>query len=591
MNQEVQKHEKIRFRREDITSLTKFPSAEGQEHLLEGRSVQSKVLRGCAVGAAVVGGLLLLVIGAVLFVGMTGIGSDRLRQQAEMAIQRFAGVDVAASIGPANLSLDPSRFIALEVRDVRFATAADNKSMLDAGLVRFGVRFWPLMSGEVRLGSATISDARIVTAALPSRDGPDWKAGLANADGLIDPDRIVELLFGALHRAFDTMELGSTRHIALDNVEILLPEGGRMRSVTIVSAALDQKTNGELSIAAEASIDGNGVSIQGTASRDTVSRRISNVELSIASPGEGPQDAEDADAETPPAAPKTTGNRIAKVEISVNGAEGIGEEAARLSVKLKLEQAVLDLDLRGEVAGDLAIEALLQKGSAKIEIAGLRFATGRSRFNFHGAVGPAPKTEDGRGGTTYRYEMISDGSTLAPSDSPEPAMEFLARVSGNYDPVKNRLSADQLGIRTGPGELLGTAALEFAEGKSPGIFLAMTVPDMPVSHVKQLWPWFAASGARNWVLNNLYGGRVLDSNFQYRVAVGRIGNGVPLNHDEVFGNSMSTTRGSTSPDAFRRCAMPTAPSTFAATTSTFRFRRAAFSWPAAGRSRPATASC
>jgi hypothetical protein len=536
LNQEVHKHEKIRFRREDITSLTKFPSAEGQDHLLCGRSFPSRILRGAAIGAAAIGGFLLLAVCAVLFVAMTGVGSDRLRQEAEAAIQQFAGVDVAASIGPANLSLDRSRLIALEVRDVKFAAAADGESMLDAGLVRFGVRFWPLTTGHVRLGSATISNARILTGALPSRDGTNWKAALANDAGLIDPDRVVELLFSSLHRAFDIMELGSTRQIELDNVEILLPEGGRMRSVLISSAELGQETNGELSITAQAAIDGRAVSIQGTASRDTVSRRISNVDLQITAPAASAKAAvhDIADAQ-PPALATAPGNSVGHVEASVTGAEGTGDEASRLSAKVKLTEAVLDLKQRGKIVGDLDIAALLQKGSAKIEIEDLHFATGRSRFNFHGAVGPTPKTEDGRGGTSYRYELVSDGSTLSPSDSPEPALQFVARVSGNYDPVRNRLTADQLGIRTGSGELLGTAALEFAEGKAPGIFLAMTVPDMPVGHVKQLWPWFAAGGARNWVLNNLYGGRVLDSNFQYRVAVGRIGNGIPLNHDEVFG--------------------------------------------------------
>lgn len=536
LNQKVQKHEKIRFRREDITSLTKFPSAEGQDHLLGRRSIPSRILRGFATGAAAVGSFLLLAVFAVLFVGVTGLGSDRLRQEAEAAIQRFAGVDVAASIGPANLSLDPSRFIALEVRDVKFATATNSETMFDAGLVRFGVRFWPLMSGQVRLGSATVSNARIVTGALPSRDGPDWKAVLVNDTGLIDPDRVVELLFGSLHGAFDTMELGSTRHIELDHVEILLPEGGRMRSLLISSAELDQKTNGELSIAAEAAIDGREVSIGGTASRDLVSRRISNVDLKITTPGAPAQIAVDASSDTQPQVPpKAAGNRVGQVEASITGAEGLGDERSRLLAKIKLAEAVLDLDSRGELVGDVDVAMLLQQGSAKIEIEGLHFATGRSRFNFHGAIGPTPRTEDGRGGGTYRYELVSDGSTLAPGDSPEPAMEFVARISGNYDPIRNRLTADQLGIRTGSGELLGTASLEFADGKAPGIFLAMTIPDMPVSHVKQLWPWFAGSGARQWVLNNLYGGRVVDSTFQYRVAVGRIGNGIPLNHDEVFG--------------------------------------------------------
>lgn len=535
MNQEVQKHEKIRFRREDITCLTTFPSAEGQDHLLVGPSVSSKILRGLGVGAIAFGGVLLLVICAILFVSMTGLGSERLRQEAEAAIQRLAGVDVTARVGPASLSLDRSRFVALQVRDVTFAKAAGGETMLDAGLVHFGVRFWPLMSGQVRLGSATISDARIVAGALPSRNGPSWKAALANSEELIDPDRIVELLFGSLHRAFDTMEFGSTRHIELDNVEILLPEGGRMRSVLISSAQLDQKTNGELAIGAQASIDRRAISIEGTASRDTVSRRISNIELKLSAPNTQTETVARDKAETQVATLETSGNRIGLIEAAVTGAEGIGEETSRLSAEMKLQQAVLDLDMQGELAGDLDVAVSLQEGLAKVEIEHLRFTTGRSQFNFHGAIGPMPKTEDGRGGTSYRYELVSDGSIASPGESPEPALEFLARISGNYDPLKNRLTADQLGIRTGSGELLGTGSLEFAQGKAPGIFLALTVPDMPVSHVKQLWPWFAGSGARRWVLNNLYGGRVVDSNFQYRVAVGRIGNGIALNRDEVFG--------------------------------------------------------
>ena len=531
MNQEVHKHEKIRFRREDITSLTKFPSAEGQHHLLNRKSMRSRVVRGCGFAVAGVAAVLFLAVFGMVIVGMTGLGSGRLRQEAEAAIQKFAGMDVAVNIGPANLSLDPQRFIALEVHDVKFAQAGGN-DMLDAGLVRFGVRFWPLMSGQVRLGNATISDARIVTAALPSRGGPDWQASLLNAEGLIDPDRVIELLFGDLHRAFDTMAVGSTRRIGLDNVEILLPEGGSMRSLLISSAELDQKTNGELSITAEAAIDGRAVHIEGTASRDNISRRITNVDLKATAPVVVAQ----GDATARPAAPESvTGSRVVAVDVSVTGAEGIGNEASQLSAKVKLTQAVLDLGSRGEVVGDLDINARLAKGAAKVEIEGLHFATGRSRFNFHGAFGPMPKTDDGRGASTYRYELISDGSTLAPADSPEAALEFVARISGSYDPVQKRLAADQFGVRTGPGELLGTASLQFAEGKAPGIFLAMTVPDMPVAHVKQLWPWFAASGARRWVMENLYGGRILDSNLQYRVAVGRMGNGVPLGDDEVFG--------------------------------------------------------
>ncbi len=58
---------------------------------------------------------------------------------------------------------------------------------------------------------------------------------------------------------------------------------------------------------------------------------------------------------------------------------------------------------------------------------------------------------------------------------------------------------------------------------------------MEVAHVKQLWPWFSAYNARIWVLQNLFGGRVVDGNIQFNVPPDRLGNGVPLNSQEIFG--------------------------------------------------------
>ncbi|TGT16315.1 hypothetical protein EN817_32240, partial [Mesorhizobium sp. M3A.F.Ca.ET.174.01.1.1] len=109
-------------------------------------------------------------------------------------------------------------------------------------------------------------------------------------------------------------------------------------------------------------------------------------------------------------------------------------------------------------------------------------------------------------------DLTSDGSTLAPSESPEPALIFLARIAGVYLPQSRKLVAEQIAVRSsGSGEVLGTSTVEFVDGKAPGINLALSVHDMPVSHVKQLWPWFSARNARLWVLNNLFGGRVVDA--------------------------------------------------------------------------------
>ena len=101
------------------------------------------------------------------------------------------------------------------------------------------------------------------------------------------------------------------------------------------------------------------------------------------------------------------------------------------------------------------------------------------------------------------------------------------------------------GARRGARHRVG----RFVEGKSPGIAAAFSVHDMPVSHVKQLWPWFSARKARQWVLENLFGGRVVDARLQYQVEPGRHGQRrAAFGARRCSAPSRSRGRGSTPPD-------------------------------------------
>jgi len=139
-------------------------------------------------------------------------------------------------------------------------------------------------------------------------------------------------------------------------------------------------------------------------------------------------------------------------------------------------------------------------------------------------VGPAEHTSDPKFQPTYRFQLASLSATLAPVDTDEPALGLTGTVAGNYEPRQRLLSFDRLDLKTAGGELLGTGSLQFASAGPPGIFLALSLTRMPVGQVKQLWPWFSAPGTRNWVLDNLISGGVVDSNLQYRVEPGRLGN-------------------------------------------------------------------
>jgi len=528
---ELPRHEKVKFRREDIAELHTFPSAIGQDHWKPKRPLHWRALGVCAGLATLATSVALLVGLLIYFVGISGISTDSVRDQAEAAVGQLLGVDVDATLGPARISFDSSRFVAVEVNNVRLATTGTSPSdVVTAKSIRFGLRALPLVTGQIKLGSARVEDARIFLGALPARRDIVWTASLTGEDGLVDPDLVANAVFAAVHRLFDAFNAGSTRSAQLENVEIVLAEGSALRSIMINHATLGQSLTGRLSFSADTTVDSREIVIEGTAVLDEASRRVGALDLSV--------DSAPLVAPTPRAGGATDPARetsIGEVDLKVSGSEGAQGEASRLAISLEVGDSVIRIDPRHDLDVSMAVAAELVTGTGKVEIKESSIVSGRSRFAMNGAIGPKPRSAPTEA-PAYRYELVSNQATLAPPDSPEPALNLAGRLAGTFNPVSSRLEIDELALRTSGGEVLGKAAVDFVGGKAPGISLALSVPAMPTSHVKQIWPWTAANGARRWVLNNLFGGQVADGNIEFRVPPGRIGNGVPLTADEISGH-------------------------------------------------------
>lgn len=523
MNQELPRHEKIRFRRDEIADLRALPSANavpplGRAKFRHGARLLSRFLLS-------IGLLFVLAIVGIYAIGATGIGSERLRQAAERAIEGMAGVDVNVVVGPASITLDKASFLALQVRDVKL-TANDGSPMVEAGLMRFGVRLVPLLSGEVQLTSARVSEARIFADAMPSQRNSDWTATLRNGDGLIDPDKVVDAVFGAVHQSLDAIRLDSIRLIDLDNVAVVLSKTGDMRLVTIADATVEQSGSSGVRFSSKLDIDGRNLTVDASAGRDPAARKVTALQADIT--------VEPLQAD-PKSAGQASGN-VGTVALHLEGAEGEGNAQPRLSLSGTLVGAVLDLGARGVLPVDAKLRATLVRGANKIGIDGLDLQVGHSDFDIEGSLGPKPRQGVAGDEPSYRFDLVSNKSMLAPADSSEPELNFIGRIAGDYQTMSRKLVVPTIAVRSGAsGEVLGNAAVEFVSGKAPGVSMALNVHDMPVSHVKQLWPWFSARGAREWVLDNLFGGKVVEASLQYQVAPGRAGNGIPLDRNEVFG--------------------------------------------------------
>lgn len=538
MDSKLPRHEKVRFGRGDFSELGSFPSAAGHGHLMRRKGYAHRALRLIATVATVLTSLGVIGVVALYLIASTGFGSDRLGAEAEAAIRNASGLDVDATLGTAHFSIERSRLLAITVPDVKLRSRQDDTPLLEAGSIDFGLRALPLLTGSVQLGSARISDARIFPAAFASGASSDPLAALRNPDGLIDPDLVAPVLFGAVHRLFEAVGAGSTRSVELNNVELVAAPGSDLGALVVESASLSRARGDELKFSADLRIDGRSVAIEGSARRDAAASLISALSLSVeAEAGESGDETVSrvAEAGTESATPAVlpVEDRLGSVELTVTGSESAPGKPSKLALEAAIGPSTFALDRKNYLEGEVKLAASITTGENKMRIERLEIIQGRSDYVLYGPVGPRPVT--GGKPPAYRFELASDSSVSAPAGSSEPALPFSMMVSGTFDPIGERLELPSVDVRTASGGVAASLVVEFAEAKPPGIDLTVSLTQLAVSDLKQLWPFTAAPGARQWALKSLFGGTAANGMVRYRVSPGRIGNGVPLNAEEVNG--------------------------------------------------------
>ena len=538
MDHKLPRHEKIRFGRRDFNELGSFPSAAGHGHLMGRKGAARRTLRLIATVATVLTSLALIGVFAIYLVATTGLGSDRLSVEAEAAIRSASGLDVEATLGAAHISIERARLLAVTVPDVKLTSRRDGKPLLEAGSIDFGLRALPLLTGSVQLGSARISDARIFPEAFASGASSDPFATLRNSDGLIDPDLVAPALFRAVHQLFEAVGAGATRSVELDNVKLVAAPDSGFGDLVVESASLSRASGSQLKFSADLRLDGRRVAIEGNAQRDAVSKLISALSLTVeADAGETSDAGGVAEASTADGAPAgllPVGDRLGSVELTVAGAEGAAGTPSKLSLEAGIGTSTFALDKKSYLEGEVKLKASITVGENKVRLERLEIIQGRSDYVLYGPIGPRPVT-DGMP-PAYRFELASDSSVSAPAGSSEPALPFSAMIVGTFDPAANRLDLPSVEVRTASGGVTASLAVEFAEAKPPGIDLTVSLSQLAVSDLKQLWPFTAVPGARQWAMGNLFGGQAANGQVHYQVPPGRIGNGVPLNANEVYGH-------------------------------------------------------
>ena len=359
------KHEKIRFRREEIVRLGDLPSAGGQERIVP----EPKASFGIVVVIGWILAFLLVVacaVPAALFLfGIPGIGGERIRAEAEAALNRLAGFDVDAEMGDPRLSVDGSRFLALQVDDVRISDGREGTSLVEAGSLRFGLRFLPLLSGKVQLGSAGVEDAIIRLPSLPGSGGANAALGaMTGPDGLIDPGLVMKAVFVAIHRAFDGFDAGSTRKVDFANVEVVLPKGIPGGSLHLETAKIEREASGAIAFEADATLGGRAFRLEGTADRDGAGPEPVSFKADL--------NVDRMVLERDLVALKDNGQFAVRrlggaVRLVLSGTEIVGEPG-QLGIQARLDDASLEFANGQAMRGGGSIAASFQSQARKIEI-------------------------------------------------------------------------------------------------------------------------------------------------------------------------------------------------------------------------------
>ncbi|MDZ5697039.1 DUF3971 domain-containing protein [Chelativorans sp. M5D2P16] len=510
---EARGHEEVHFRRSEIAALARLPSAICSSSRPLPRRLRERLLAWIAMAGLAFLVLLVLAGGAFYAIGVDAIGNERLRLQAERAISRLAGFDADVTLGQLRMGLGETSLLALEVREARISRADDSALIASVGTLRFGLRPLALLDGRVELGRVEVEDAEILPAGLP--------ALLADAPGTaIGPDRLRAAVFGAVRNAFRTTSASGLDRVTLSRLSFLSekPRG----EPGLVIEDLDLRRDG-----AHIDLEGslvNGlrrVVLEGHAARDPETGTVTELALDMA--------LTDDNRSAP--AQRGAVRSIGPVTIAMTGRETHGTEAGQMSLAVDARDILLGVDDSEFLISKAALEVAFAEGDEVYSLISSHMSVGRSTIGFKGTIRPLSAA----GTAGYGFELVSRNALLAPRDSPEPALAYAMRLKGRFEPADTRLVAEEINIRTQAGEMAASAALSVPAGMSPGITLAVDVADMPMAEVKQFWPWFAAHGARRWTLENVFGGRVHDSTLRFSVPPGRLGNGVPLSHDELVG--------------------------------------------------------
>ncbi len=474
------------------------------------------LLRLCVRSVAIASGLVvLLVLGAFLLLEV-GAFDGPLNSRAQMLLQEAVGDRYKASVESTRVRLAKHGMIALEAREAGLQLTQGGGEVVRAEKVRIALKVMPLLSGEFSISHVAV-DGGFVNAPLVS-SGADARTERSEPFEIADLEPMTARGLAFIRLSSDALRRLGTRRIFLSDTTVA-GVGNAGVPITIVSAEMTGTDDDGLDISAELAHAGQDISVEARAApeidaggRMQLGAEINGVHLGKLVRGLSGN-------------PRQKFRMESAVEIDFSALEGDAENELEAKAQLKLSAGELFMDGVAAVLDPSYINLALDAAHKKLEIEPSRLDIGTSSYSFNGGIIDLQNLP-GQSERGFAIDLLVDDAVVAPTDSSEPAVHVAMKAFARFVRSERRLYVDDFIVSGRTGSMFSSASVRFSD-TSPEISFVANIEKMDTTSVKQLWPYWIAKKARNWVLENLFGGTVSDGAIRVFIPEGRMAEVLP----------------------------------------------------------------
>ncbi|WP_434730126.1 hypothetical protein [Rhizobium binae] len=516
--------EKVTFRKKDIVALDRLPSAQAEDPIIVHCPPPRSPMRRTAKLTCGFLGLILLILGGIVFTVESGMFDKPLTQQAQAALNGVAGPRYRAEVGSADIRFTSDFRLALEARNVNMIDQQSGQHLSTTGSVRLGLDPLQLFRGRIAVADIEAEDIALDTALLPS--GNPVKLDDLRIDAM---PAAMEKIFSQLDMFDSIVTRGSTNSVRISGIDIKFADTATgPLSLVVDNLVFAHAGPSSLQLTGEVALNGEAAELDVLAEKD--GGQVSKVVATL------------KHADLTPFALKRNDQGVIRQGLSAFADLTVSATRERDGVQPALA-ATVDIDPgliyadgdRQELSGG-QINLVYDFAKQTLEIARSNARFGATTVPFNGALIDLDKL-DPKAGKGFGIDLLVSGGTAAPGGSGEQPLSFDIQATGRYMVAGREFLFPNMTVSSPLGALYGALHIRLGD-ESPEISFAGQSRELQTTAIKQLWPFWMAPKVRTWVHGNLFGGTLTDAAISVFIPFGRLdeaagGKGLKLDANQI----------------------------------------------------------